>query len=67
MLFGAVRWHAAVGAGEGEVRGVGVRVRGVWAVGVGFDVSGFLTHRRRGGFVHGVEEVSGFEEDSRVL
>ena len=46
---------------------MGVRVSGVRAVGICFDVGGFFTHGWRWGFIHGVEEVSGFEEDPGVL
>ena len=44
-----------------------MRVRGVWAVGIGFDVGSFFAHGRRRGFIHGVEEVPGLQEDPGVL
>ena len=46
---------------------MGVGVRGVWAVGIGFDVGGFFAHGGGGGLVYGMEEVPRLEKDSGVL
>lgn len=67
MALRAIYRHSTIWTRKVDMRETLVGVRGVGTVCVCFDVGGTLAHGNGRGLVHGMEEVSGLEQDPGVL